>query len=83
MFKLVISPRAQIQLKKLKKADELPVKIALEDIKEDPFLGKPLGRGLTGRFSYRFEIYRIIYRVNDQDKIVRILSAGHRSTVYN
>lgn len=83
MYKLIISPRAQKQLKKLKKSDELPVKLAFEEIKENPFLGKPLSRQLNQRFSYRFGPYRIIYKVNQNDGIVEILSAGHRGRVYN
>lgn len=83
MYRLVISPKAQKELKKLKKTDELPVKLALEEVREDPLLGKPLEKDLTGRFSCRFGSYRIIYRINFRDKIVEILSAGHRSVVYN
>lgn len=83
MYKLVISPRAQKQLKKLKKVDELPVKLAIEEIRKEPSLGKPLGRNLIGRFSYRFGVYRIIYKVRLEDKIVEVLSAGHRGAVYN
>ena len=83
MYKLVISPRAQNELKKLKKSDELPVKLALEEIKEDPLLGKQLDRDLNSRFSYRFAAYRIIYKVNQKDKIVEILWADHRGRVYN
>ncbi len=83
MYKLAITPQAQKELKRLKKADELPVKLALEDIKEDPMLGKPLDRELIGRFSYRIGVYRIIYLVNQQDKIIIILTADHRGRVYN
>ncbi len=83
MYKLAITPQAQKGLKRLKKADELPVKLALEDIKEDPMLGKPLDRELIGRFSYRIGVYRIIYLVNQQDKIIIILTADHRGRVYN
>ncbi len=83
MYKLVITPQAQKELKKLKKDDELPVKLALEDIKEDPMLGKPLDRELIRRFSYRIGVYRIIYLVNQQNKIITILTADHRGRVYN
>ncbi len=83
MYRLVVSPKAQKELKKLKKTDEIPVKLALEEIKEDPLLGKPLDRDLTGKFSCRFGPFRIIYKVNQKDKVVNILSVGHRETVYN
>jgi mRNA-degrading endonuclease RelE of RelBE toxin-antitoxin system len=37
---------------------------------------------LTGKFSFRVGVYRIIYKVNKKDKVVDILTAGHRATVY-
>ncbi len=84
MYLLIIAPRAKKQLKELKKVDEIPIKSALEEIKEEPLLlGKSLGRDLNNRLSYRFGVYRIIYKVNQKDQIVEILSAGHRGTVYN
>lgn len=83
MYRLIISPRAQKELKKLKKEEELPVWLALEEIREDPSLGKPLTRELTKKFSHRFGVYRIIYKVNEKDKTVEIISAGHRSAIYN
>ena len=82
MYRLIISPQAQKQLKTIKIAYQHAVKLALEDIKEDPTLGKPLLRELAERLSYRVGIYRIIYKVNEKDKIIYILTAGHRATVY-
>lgn len=55
---------------------------ALQDISEEPLLGKPLNRNLSGRFSYRMGVNRIIYIINEDDRVVEILSAGHRSIVY-
>ena len=83
MFELRISKRAEKQIKKLKKEYRVEVIDALTEIREDPLLGKPLDRDLNGRFSYRIRTYRIIYRINQKDKVVDILSAGHRDTVYN
>ncbi|MFH0936744.1 MAG: type II toxin-antitoxin system RelE/ParE family toxin [Candidatus Daviesbacteria bacterium] len=82
MFKLLISVRAQKRIRLLKISHQEAILSALQEIKEDPFIGKPLTRELMGRFSYRVGIYRIIYQVNQQDKTIRILNAGHRATVY-
>ncbi|TSC86625.1 MAG: Uncharacterized protein G01um10147_837 [Microgenomates group bacterium Gr01-1014_7] len=83
MFELRISTRAEKQIKKLKKENQIEIIEVLAELKENPLLGKPLSRELDRRFSYRFGINRIIYKVNTQDKIVDVLSAGHRSRVYN
>lgn len=82
MYRLIISPKAQKQLKSIKQNHQLAVKLAVEDIKENPTLGKSLIRELIGKFSYRVGIYRIIYKVNEKDKIINILTARHRGDVY-
>ncbi|MDP3973320.1 MAG: type II toxin-antitoxin system RelE/ParE family toxin [Candidatus Daviesbacteria bacterium] len=83
MYRLIISPRAQKHFKDIKKENQEAVRMAIEDIKEDPLIGKPLSRELTEKFSYRIGVYRILYKVNQQDKIVTILSARHRGIAYN
>lgn len=83
MYRIIISPRAKNQLKSIKKIHKNALESVIEDLKDDPFLGKPLGRELAGKYSYKVGVYRIIYRIYKQDKTVQIISAGHRSTVYN
>lgn len=82
MFKLVISPQAQKELKRISKEHQRAIRIALSDLKQDPFVGKSLTRELTGKFSYRVSVYRIIYKISKQDRVVSILTTGHRSTIY-
>lgn len=82
MYQLKLTGRAKKELKNIKKIYELAINSALEEIKEDPFVGKPLTKELTGKFSFKVSVYRIIYRLNKNDKIVNVLSAGHRATVY-
>lgn len=83
MFRLRISPKAEKQIKKLKKEYQTEVIEILGEIKEDPLLGKPLSRELNRRFVYKFKAYRIIYKVNLRDEVVNILDADHRERVYN
>lgn len=83
MYKLHIATRAQKELNKLKYSHQEAILIAFEEIKEEPFIGKPLTRELTGRFSYRVGPFRIIYKVKMKDNLVEIITAGHRSTVYD
>lgn len=82
MYKLVVSARAQKELKKISRYHKEAIITALEELKEDPFIGKPLTRELTGKFSFRVGVYRIIYTINTDDEIISILTAGHRSLVY-
>lgn len=83
MYKLIIAPKA---IKKLHKISRLHQREAfreiLREIKEDPFVGKPLQEELANRFAYKTSAFRILYTINIKDKTVTILNAGHRATVY-
>ncbi len=83
MFEIRISKRAEKKIKKLKKVYQAAILSALDEIKEDPNLSKPLSQELTGKFSFHLSFYRIIYKVNQKDKIVTVLDIGPRSTIYN
>lgn len=83
MFKIKLTAKARRELKILSLLDKLRVGEIIEDLKDNPLIGKPLLRELTRRYSYRVGVYRIIYKINQVDKVVDIISAGHRSTAYN
>jgi addiction module RelE/StbE family toxin len=82
MYKIIIAPRAQRELKAIAKRHRKALAEAIESLKEDPFQGKPLTRDLTKRYSYKVGVYRIIYKINSKDRRVDIITAGHRATVY-
>ena len=48
----------------------------------DPALGKPLRGNLAGKWSLRIGDYRIIYAINENEKMVLLYAAKHRKTVY-
>lgn len=83
MYKLRVSKKAVREIKKLSRSHQKAIILSFAEIKEEPFLGKPLTRELTGKFSFRVGVYRIIYKVNLKEKTIDILTAGHRSTVYD
>lgn len=83
MYKIKLTAKAKRELKKISQTDKLRLAEIIEDLKEDPLIGKPLSRQFVHRFSYRVGVYRVIYKINRADKLVEILSAGHRSKVYN
>lgn len=82
MYSLRISAKGVKELKEISIAHRKAIIFALKDIKEDPLLGKPLTRELTGLYSFRVGVYRIIYKINKKDHVISILTAGHRSTIY-
>ena len=54
----------------------------IKKISKEPYSGKELQEELSGFLSYRFMRYRIIYQVNDIDKIIIVYMFGHRRDVY-
>lgn len=82
MYKLKLANRAKKELKHLPKRYQEALASALDELKEDPTLGKPLAKELTGRFTFRVGMYRIIYKINQKDKTISVFSVGHRAVVY-
>ena len=45
-------------------------------------VGKPLTRELTGYCSARRGAYRVVYRIDDSERIVHVVRIDHRADVY-
>ena len=54
----------------------------LKELADDPFLGKPLEAELSGFYSYRFLRYRIVYKIQAEERAIDVVAIAHRSTVY-
>jgi len=64
MYKLLISSKANREIRKISRLHKEAIINALYELKQNPLEGKPLTKELTGRLSYRVGFYRIIYTVN-------------------
>lgn len=83
MYQLVLSNTARLQIKKLPKHYQRSAIEALEDLRTNPLSGKALARELSGRLSYHFGPYRILYKINKRIKRVEVLAVRHRKFAYN
>ena len=81
-WRLVYSETSRNQVRSLYPSIKPVVKSRLENLQEDPYLGKPLERELAGYYSYRAKRFRIIYRIDDPSQTVQIHYVGHRKDVY-
>ena len=72
-------------LAKLDKALRLKVINKIEHyLAKDPEgLGKPLTGVFKGFWRYRFENYRIIYRIRYQEILISVFRIAHRKNVYS
>lgn len=82
MYRIIISPTAKKELKTIAKIYRKGITEAIDSLGDDPYSGKPLTRELTGRYTYKVSVYRIIYKINQKDKVIYIINAGHRATIY-
>ena len=83
MYRIKLTAEAKKELKQIKKLHQEALAEAIDEITENPYVGKPLTRELTRRFSYKIGPFRIIYRINEKDNIIHVLTAGHRTTIYS
>ena len=57
-------------------------KLAIDALKEDPELGKPLTVHLTGLWSLRIGDYRAIYQIDNNQLLIFVIKIGHRKKIY-
>lgn len=82
MYKIIIAKNVKKDIFLLKKRYQVVLVNILKELKVDPKLGKPLTRELLGKYSVKIGAYRLIYKLDQKDKIVNVITVGHRSTVY-
>jgi mRNA-degrading endonuclease RelE of RelBE toxin-antitoxin system len=68
MYKVIITPKAKRELKLIKNLYKRAIILAIDELQQDPLLGKPLKRELHNKYCYRVGFYRIIYTINEKDK---------------
>jgi mRNA interferase RelE/StbE len=81
--------RVEVMAPARREFDRLPISVAaavletLDAIAENPKrLGKPLMLEHEGRYSARRGPYRIIYELDEEAHLVRVIAIGHRHDVY-
>lgn len=58
------------------------IKAAIRALSNDPALGEPLQRKLEGLLKYRVKRYRVVFALDRQRRIFRVMAVGHRRAVY-
>lgn len=81
-FRLSYSETSLNQIKKLHPYLKPIVKAKIEYISANPFMGKLLEKELSGYLSFRAKRYRIIYKVEEDTKTIKMHYIGHRKDIY-
>ena len=82
MYKVVFLQAAAEAVKIFHPDIKKAAKKAIQELAENPSLGKELQHEFAGFRSYRFMRYRIVYRPYTQDKNIVIYIIGHRRDIY-
>ena len=84
VWRLRVAASAERQLARLpERIAAAVVEFLLGPLCENPRqVGHQLQRELAGLWSARRGAYRVIYEINDEDRIVSVLRIEHRSDVY-
>ncbi len=82
MYSLNLDKNTKDFLKKIDKVEQKKIINKIENLKENPHLGKPLTGNLTGLWSLRIGKYRAIYQIKQEKMIILVLKLEHRKRVY-
>jgi mRNA interferase RelE/StbE len=58
------------------------IRQALRALSVAPEAGEPLRRELEGLWKYRVRRFRIIYAIDRDHRLIRIVAVGHRRGIY-
>lgn len=81
-YRIVITRRVMKEMQKLVAGMQRKVDIAIDLLREDPFLGKRLHGEHEGMWSLRVWPYRILYIIHREIITVTVLRIAHRQGVY-
>jgi mRNA interferase RelE/StbE len=81
-YRLVYSETVRDIIKNLHPDLKSIVRARLKKIADNPYIGKPLVKELSGYFSLKAKRYRIIYKIQEESHIIQIHYLGHRKDIY-
>jgi mRNA interferase RelE/StbE len=76
------TPEAGDSVKRLHPENKRQIRSAIKELRQNPDAGGDLQEELFGFKSHKSKKYRIIYKLNQEEKIIEIYYVGHRSDVY-
>ena len=81
-WKMRFTHEASRLVAKLHPDNKKQLKLALNELRQNPYTGKDLIEELYGFKSFRLKKYRVIYTVNEEENFIEIYYIGRRSDVY-
>jgi mRNA interferase RelE/StbE len=82
-YSLKIKKSALKELQQLDKPTRERLVTAIDQLAENPHVGKLLKGDFSGLRRLRVGIYRIIYEINETEVLVLVVCVAHRKDVYH
>lgn len=81
-YRVRVPPEVGISIRHLHPHIKSKVRMALEELERDPYLGKALKGRLRGLNSYRVGHYRIVYEIRSEKVLIDVVDVEERKIVY-
>lgn len=81
-YRLIYSETSRNQIRKSHPGIKPIIRSKLDSIRREPYIGKKLERELSAYRSLRTGKFRIIYKLNEDDRTIEIHFVGHRKDIY-
>jgi addiction module RelE/StbE family toxin len=81
-YRVRYTPEAAGRIRKLHPEVKQEIRDAIRILRDSPLTGHPLQQELFSYRSYRVRSYRIIYRLNDEERAIDVVFVGPRRNVY-
>ena len=81
-WKMRFTPEASRHLSKIHPEIKKQFKLALSDLRQNPYMGKDLQEELFGFKSLRLKKHRVIYMIREKKNFIEVYYIGRRSDVY-
>lgn len=81
-YQIILTKKILKDLEKIDKRYRIKIGVALLKLSACPQMGKKLEGDLSGQWSLRVGIYRIIYEISNFDLVVLVIKIGHRQGIY-
>ena len=82
LYSLKIKQSALKELQKINKQERIHIIAAIEQLAENPHIGKLLKGEFSGLRRIRSGNYRVIYEINEGEVLILVLRIAHRKQVY-
>ena len=82
-LKIKFTPEVSKLLTRFHPESKKLIKAALNELRQNPFIGDDLQEELAGFKSYKSKRYRILYNLNEDESVIQVYYIGHRRDIYD